>query len=158
MRHELGVPVHVADDPLRSVALGAGRCVEEFGALQRVLVDQRVPVTLLARRRLLVVLLLATVVAVVLDLSGSGLPDRARSLAAAAVGPVQRSVAGVDRSDGARLRRRTRSSAPGSPRPRPGWPRTTLPAGCSPHPQPVPATCSRPAWSRPTPRSPVAGR
>jgi rod shape-determining protein MreC len=60
-------------------------------------------VTLLARRRLLVVLLIATVVAVVLDLSGSGLPDRARSLAAAAVGPVQRSVAGVDRSDGARL-------------------------------------------------------
>ena len=59
--------------------------------------------TPLARRRLLVVLLLATVVAVVLDLSGSGLPDRARSLAAAAVGPVQRSVAGVDRSDGARL-------------------------------------------------------
>ena len=38
MRHELGVPVHVATDPLRSVALGAGRCVEEFGALQRVLV------------------------------------------------------------------------------------------------------------------------
>ena len=38
MRHELGVPVRVADDPLRSVALGAGRCVEEFGALQRVLV------------------------------------------------------------------------------------------------------------------------
>ena len=31
-------PVHVADDPLRSVALGAGRCVEDFGALQRVLV------------------------------------------------------------------------------------------------------------------------
>ena len=38
MRHELGVPVHVATDPLRSVALGAGRCVEEFTALQRVLV------------------------------------------------------------------------------------------------------------------------
>ena len=38
MRHELGVPVRAADDPLRSVALGAGRCVEEFGALQRVLV------------------------------------------------------------------------------------------------------------------------
>ncbi|HEU4999441.1 MAG TPA: rod shape-determining protein [Lapillicoccus sp.] len=38
MRHELGVPVHVATEPLRSVALGAGRCVEEFGALQRVLV------------------------------------------------------------------------------------------------------------------------
>ncbi len=39
MRHELGVPVHVADDPLRAVARGAGRCVEEFSALERVLVD-----------------------------------------------------------------------------------------------------------------------
>lgn len=39
LRHELGVPVRVADDPLRSVALGAGRCVEEFSALERVLVD-----------------------------------------------------------------------------------------------------------------------
>jgi rod shape-determining protein MreB len=39
MRHELGVSVRVADDPLRSVALGAGRCVEEFPALERVLVS-----------------------------------------------------------------------------------------------------------------------
>ena len=41
MRHELGVPVRVADDPLRSVVLGSGRCVEEFAALERVLVDTR---------------------------------------------------------------------------------------------------------------------
>ncbi len=39
MRHELGVPARVAEDPLRSVALGAGRCVEEFSALERVLVS-----------------------------------------------------------------------------------------------------------------------
>ena len=39
MRHELGVPVRVADDPQHCVALGAGRCVEEFSALERVLVD-----------------------------------------------------------------------------------------------------------------------
>jgi rod shape-determining protein MreB and related proteins len=38
MRVELGVPVRVADDPLRSVARGSGRCVEEFSSLQRVLV------------------------------------------------------------------------------------------------------------------------
>ncbi len=38
LRHETGMPVHVADDPLVSVALGAGRCVEEFEALQQVLV------------------------------------------------------------------------------------------------------------------------
>jgi rod shape-determining protein MreC len=60
-------------------------------------------VTALGRRRLLVVLLLATVAALVLDLSGSVLPDRARSIAAAAVGPVQRSVAALDRGDSARL-------------------------------------------------------
>jgi len=39
LHHELGVPVTVAEDPLRSVARGAGRCVEEFSTLQRVLVD-----------------------------------------------------------------------------------------------------------------------
>ena len=41
LRHETGMPVHVADDPLTSVALGAGRCVEEFEALQQVLVTER---------------------------------------------------------------------------------------------------------------------
>ncbi|MGQ0629545.1 MAG: rod shape-determining protein [Sporichthyaceae bacterium] len=34
---ETGMPVHVAADPLDCVALGAGRCVEEFEALQAVL-------------------------------------------------------------------------------------------------------------------------
>ena len=34
------MPVHVAEDPLTSVALGAGRCVEEFEALQQVLVSE----------------------------------------------------------------------------------------------------------------------
>ena len=41
LRHETGMPVHVAEDPLTSVALGAGRCVEEFEALQQVLVTER---------------------------------------------------------------------------------------------------------------------
>ncbi len=36
-----GMPVHVAENPLVSVALGAGRCVEEFEALQAVLVADR---------------------------------------------------------------------------------------------------------------------
>jgi rod shape-determining protein MreB len=40
IRHETGMPVHVADGPLDSVALGAGRCVEEFEALQQVLVAE----------------------------------------------------------------------------------------------------------------------
>jgi rod shape-determining protein MreB len=38
IRHETSMPVHVAEDPLTCVARGAGRCVEEFEALQRVLI------------------------------------------------------------------------------------------------------------------------
>jgi rod shape-determining protein MreB and related proteins len=30
LRREMGVPVHVADDPLRCVAVGSGRCLEEI--------------------------------------------------------------------------------------------------------------------------------
>lgn len=41
LRHETGMPVHVAESPLTSVAQGAGRCVEEFEALQQVLVTDR---------------------------------------------------------------------------------------------------------------------
>jgi rod shape-determining protein MreB len=41
LRHETGMPVHVAQDPLSSVAMGAGKCVEEFEALQQVLVSDR---------------------------------------------------------------------------------------------------------------------
>ena len=40
LRHETGMPVHVATDPLDSVARGAGRCVEDFEALRRVLVSE----------------------------------------------------------------------------------------------------------------------
>ena len=38
IRHETGMPVHVAEHPLTSVAVGAGKCVEEFEALRQVLV------------------------------------------------------------------------------------------------------------------------
>jgi rod shape-determining protein MreB and related proteins len=41
LRHETGMPVHVAEDPLSSVAMGAGKCVEEFEALRQVLVSER---------------------------------------------------------------------------------------------------------------------
>src|SRR5918992_1319985 len=41
IRHETGMPAHVAEDPLVSVAMGAGRCVEEFEALQQVLVSEQ---------------------------------------------------------------------------------------------------------------------
>jgi rod shape-determining protein MreB len=41
LRHETGMPVHVAEDPLTSVVLGAGKCVEQFEALRQVLVSDR---------------------------------------------------------------------------------------------------------------------
>src|ERR1700712_2034224 len=41
LRHETGMPVFIAEDPLHSVALGSGRCVEEFEALQQVLSPER---------------------------------------------------------------------------------------------------------------------
>jgi rod shape-determining protein MreB len=37
LRQETGMPIHIADNPLDSVALGSGKCVEEFEALQQVL-------------------------------------------------------------------------------------------------------------------------
>ncbi len=40
IRHETGMPVHVAHDPLSSVVVGSGKCVEEFEALQQVLVTE----------------------------------------------------------------------------------------------------------------------
>ena len=40
LRHETGMPIRVADNPLHSVAIGSGKCVEEFAALQQVLVAE----------------------------------------------------------------------------------------------------------------------
>ncbi len=40
LRHETGMPIVVADDPLDCVALGSGKCVEEFEALQQVLISE----------------------------------------------------------------------------------------------------------------------
>ncbi|WP_254712343.1 rod shape-determining protein [Serinicoccus kebangsaanensis] len=37
MRHELGVPVRVADDPQHAVIRGAGACVDDMGALRQML-------------------------------------------------------------------------------------------------------------------------
>jgi rod shape-determining protein MreB len=39
LKHETGMPIHVAENPLSSVAYGAGKCLEEFEVLQRVLVS-----------------------------------------------------------------------------------------------------------------------
>ena len=78
LRHETGMPVHVADDPLTCVAMGAAKCVEEFEALQQVLVAERLPTTEVVmpprrpgeprpRRSVLVALLLACVTLITLD-------------------------------------------------------------------------------------------
>ena len=40
LRHETGMPIIVAERPLDCVALGSGKCVEEFEALQQVLVSE----------------------------------------------------------------------------------------------------------------------
>ena len=40
LRHETGMPIHVADNPLDSVAVGSGKCVEEFEALRQVLISE----------------------------------------------------------------------------------------------------------------------
>ena len=40
LRHETGMPIIVAERPLECVALGSGKCVEEFEALQQVLVPE----------------------------------------------------------------------------------------------------------------------
>ncbi|HKB31333.1 MAG TPA: rod shape-determining protein, partial [Streptosporangiaceae bacterium] len=40
LREETGMPIHLADNPLDSVVLGTGKCVEDFDALQQVLVPE----------------------------------------------------------------------------------------------------------------------
>jgi rod shape-determining protein MreB len=40
LKHETGMPIHIADNPLHSVAIGSGKCVEEFEALEQVLISE----------------------------------------------------------------------------------------------------------------------
>jgi rod shape-determining protein MreB and related proteins len=40
IREETGMPVHMADNPLDSVVLGTGKCVEDFETLRQVLVPE----------------------------------------------------------------------------------------------------------------------
>jgi rod shape-determining protein MreB len=39
LQHETDMPVHIAEDPLFAVAVGSGKCLEEFEALKRVLIS-----------------------------------------------------------------------------------------------------------------------
>jgi rod shape-determining protein MreB len=39
LKHETGMPIHVAENPLHCVAFGSGKCLEEFEVLKRVLIS-----------------------------------------------------------------------------------------------------------------------
>src|ERR687892_728605 len=39
LKHETGMRIHLAEDPLFAVAVGSGKCLEEFEALKRVLIS-----------------------------------------------------------------------------------------------------------------------
>ena len=41
LREETGMPIQLAGNPLESVVLGTGKCIEDFDALQQVLVPER---------------------------------------------------------------------------------------------------------------------
>src|SRR6266700_4555029 len=38
LKHETSMPIHVADEPLHSVVIGSGKCIEQFETLKRVLI------------------------------------------------------------------------------------------------------------------------
>ena len=39
LKHETGMPIHITENPLSSVAIGSGKCLEEFEALKKVLIS-----------------------------------------------------------------------------------------------------------------------
>ena len=39
LRHETGIPIHLAENPLASVVLGSGKCLEEFETLKKVMIS-----------------------------------------------------------------------------------------------------------------------
>ena len=39
LKHETGMPIHIAEEPLQAVAVGSGKCLEEFESLKRVLIS-----------------------------------------------------------------------------------------------------------------------
>jgi rod shape-determining protein MreB and related proteins len=39
LMHETGIPIHLAENPLESVVLGSGKCLEEFETLKKVLIS-----------------------------------------------------------------------------------------------------------------------
>jgi rod shape-determining protein MreB len=41
LKHETSMPIHVADEPLHSVVIGSGKCIEEFETLKGVLISSQ---------------------------------------------------------------------------------------------------------------------
>jgi rod shape-determining protein MreB len=39
LKHETGIPIHLAENPLASVVLGSGKCLEEFETLKKVMIS-----------------------------------------------------------------------------------------------------------------------
>jgi rod shape-determining protein MreB len=39
LKHETGMPIHITENPLSAVAVGSGKCLEEFEALKKVLIS-----------------------------------------------------------------------------------------------------------------------
>ena len=110
LRHETGMPVHVADDPLTSVAMGAAKCVEEFAGLQQVFVAGPTATAALMGRPqppgraaaapfLLVALLMACATLITLDYhGGTGSPmEPARRAMGEVFGPVESAAASAVR-------------------------------------------------------------
>ncbi len=40
LRQEANMPIHIAEQPLNAVAIGSGKCIEEFEALEKVLISE----------------------------------------------------------------------------------------------------------------------
>jgi rod shape-determining protein MreB len=40
LRHETNIPIHIAERPLLAVVEGSGKCIEEFEALEKVLISE----------------------------------------------------------------------------------------------------------------------
>ena len=103
MRHELGVPVRVADDPLRAVVRGSRpvrggpRLARARPRRRRTVLTGRLhspsPLSSLSSRRALGALVLVTVLVSAADLARPASTSVLRGAAASALGPLERAVA-----------------------------------------------------------------
>jgi rod shape-determining protein MreB len=55
LRHETGMPIHISERPLQAVAEGSGKCIEEFEALEKVLISEPFAATSSPLTRILII-------------------------------------------------------------------------------------------------------